>query len=96
MQLIPAERALKQFVALNPQHGSYYGRLADVLLYRGNSADAIAAAERGLELNPHLWKLHELLAAVYSKIGDQESAKRHQDLLTRMLAADPANPAGKQ
>jgi len=95
-QLIPAEKALKQFVALNPQHGSYYGRLAGVLLHRGNTADAIAAAERGLELNPHLWKLHEFLAEVYAGNGDYESAKRHKNLLSRMRAASPVNPAGNQ
>lgn len=88
MQLAPAEKALKQFVALNPQHGSYYGRLAVVLQYRGKTTDAIAAAERGLELNPQLWKLHEFLADVYTNVGDQKAAERHQDLLKRMRAAD--------
>jgi len=96
MQLIPAEHTLKQFVALNPWHGSYYGRLAGVSLYRGNTDAAIAAAERGLELNPNLWKLHEFLVDVYTNIGDHESAERHQNLLKRMRADDPANQAGKQ
>ncbi len=96
MQLIPAEHALKQFVALNPWHGSYYGRLAGVSLYQGKTDEAIAAAERGLELNPNLWKLHEFLVDVYTNIGDQESAERHQNLLKRMRAADPANQSGNQ
>ena len=95
-QLIPAEQALKEFVALNPWHGSYYGRLANVLVYRGNTAAAIAAAERGLELNPHLWKLHEFLVDLYTNIGDKESAQRHQDLLKRMRDADAADPSGNQ
>ena len=96
MQLLPAEQALKQFVALNPWHGAYYGRLARVLQNRGYTTDAIAAAERGLELNPRLWKLHEFLADLYTNIGDKESAQRHQDLLKRMRDADAADQPGKQ
>ena len=96
MQMLPAEHSLKQFVALNPWHGSYYGRLAGVLMYQGKPADAIAAAERGLELNPNLWKLHEFLVDVYTNMGDQESADRHRNLLKLMRTADPANPLGNQ
>jgi len=96
MQMLSAEHALKQLVALDPWHGSNYGRLAGVLLYRGDAAHAIAAAERGLELNPHLWKLHEFLAKVYTNMGDRQSAERHQNLLKRMRAADPANQSDNQ
>jgi predicted CXXCH cytochrome family protein len=86
-QLIPAERALKRFLALNPWHGSYYGRLAGTLMQRGDTNGAIAAAERGLVLNPSLWKLHEFLVNAYSNVGNRESADLHQKLLDRMRPA---------
>lgn len=86
-QLIPAERTLKQFVELNPWHGSYFGRLAGTLMGRGDTKNAIEAAERGLELNPHLWKLHEFLMDAYTQEGDRASAERHQKLLIRMRPA---------
>lgn len=88
-QLIPAERALKRFIAMNPWHGSYYGRLAGTLMYRGETEGAIEAAERGLEVNPSLWKLHEFLVDAYTKAGDRESAERHRKLLARMRPAKP-------
>jgi len=95
-QLVPAERALKQFVALNPWHGSYYGRLAGTLMYRGDTDGAIVAAEHGLEINPSLWKLHEFLVDAYTKTGDRESAERHQKLLVRMRPTErPQSPLQK-
>ncbi|MBS0202860.1 MAG: hypothetical protein JSS49_08180 [Planctomycetes bacterium] len=87
-QLVPAERMLKRFIAMNPWHASYYGRLAGTLMHRGDAAGAIAAAERGLELNPSLWKLHGFVADVYTKVGDRAAALRHQQLLARERPAD--------
>lgn len=93
-QLVPAERTLKRFVAMNPWHGSYYGRLAATLMQRGDTTGAIAAAERGLELNPTLWKLHDFLAGAYTATGDRESAMRHQKLYDRMRPGEVPSGSG--
>ncbi len=87
-QLVPAEKYLKRFIELNPWHGAYHGRLAGTLMYRGDTAGAIASAERALELNPTLWKLHDFLSSAYTRVGDRESATRHQRLLVRKRPLD--------
>ena len=95
LQPVPAENYLKQFLQLNPWLGSYHGRLALTLKYRGDNAGAIASAERALELNPTLQELHPFLADVYHQVGDPKAAEKHQALLERFPPRErPATKTG--
>ncbi len=87
-QLGPAEKHLKEFLKLNPWHGSYHGRLAGTLNFRGDKLGAIAEAERALELNPTLTDLHDFLAATYAEIGNEELAEKHRRLAVRKRSLD--------
>lgn len=96
LQWIRAEQTLKKFLALNPWHGAYHGRLAGTLMHRGDTDGAIAAAERGLELNPDLWQLHGFLADAYTRTGNRVAAERHQKLMARMRPAEASQTSSAE
>ena len=79
-----AHEYLKRYLDVNPWHGSIYGRLAGVLGVLGEWREGIAAAERGLQLNPTLVPLHDWLAHAYRQVGERAESDRHKKMFERM------------
>lgn len=68
-----AERAFGQAVATHPQMAAAWNNLAHVLLERGQSADALAAAKRAVELDA----ISEVYAATLAEITRPSATAPH-------------------
>jgi Tfp pilus assembly protein PilF len=60
---------------------------------RGNPAQAIVELRKAVEINPHGFRAMYLLATEVERQGDANSEAEFQQLLQRILAEQPGNPA---
>jgi tetratricopeptide (TPR) repeat protein len=77
-QIQPAAEYLQRFLAVNPWRGAIFAKYAAVLALRGDWDECAAAGERGLQQNPTIAPLHELLAYAYAQAGDLSKSERHR------------------
>jgi predicted CXXCH cytochrome family protein len=83
-QFVPARAYLERYLAVNAWHGSMHGRYAVVLALLGEWRACVAAARRGVELNPTLFQLHFLLANGYDQTGEPALGAQHRHLFEQM------------
>jgi Flp pilus assembly protein TadD len=67
-----------RLLKINPWRHDLYGRYALTLGHASQLGLGIQIAERGLELNPSAWQLHDWLADAYDLNGDTERAASHR------------------
>jgi Flp pilus assembly protein TadD len=87
-QLEPAAEYLQRFLAVNPWRGEIFAQYASVLALRGEWNECISAGARGLQQNPTLASLHELLAYACEQRGDLPDSEQHRkqfESLQRLL-----------
>ncbi|MBQ16849.1 MAG: hypothetical protein CMJ65_06965 [Planctomycetaceae bacterium] len=70
----------RRLLALNPWDGEAHGPYADMLEATGPLEAAIAAAERGLALDPTVLDMRRSLARFYRKAGREEDAAEQERL----------------
>ncbi len=81
----------KRLLALNPWDGEAHGPYADMLEATGSLQAAIAAAERGLALDPTVLDMRRSLARFYRKAGREADAVE-QERLAREIARRLESP----
>jgi len=93
----PAAEHFERFLAVNPWRGAVFAQYASVLGLRGDWPGCIAACERGLELNPTIAPLHELLAYAYEQTGERAKSDWHKSQLEALvrLLGPSANDGGE-
>ena len=87
---------LQRLIAENPS-AAYYAQLA--LVYMGDQRfdDAVAAYQKGIELDPNNWQMYKDLGQLYAQIGNLDAAettyktalplmRNHQYVITKHLA----------
>lgn len=75
-----------RLVGLNSWQHEYFGRLAHMLGQLQRYDEAIAAANRALEINPAVPEIHGWLADVYSMQGRNELSQHHRELFKKLTA----------
>jgi hypothetical protein len=75
---------LDRFMALNPWRARDHMRRATLLSQLGLTSEAIAAAERSLELDPTDRTPRRWIINAAQSIGDLATARRHAEILQRM------------
>lgn len=86
-----AGRALRRAVALNPNDAHAYHHLANYLGAMLRTADAVAARERSIELDPLNARTRFVVAGEYLFIGQADRALEEYQ---RAFQLDPLNPLG--
>lgn len=86
-ELDRAERLLRRAVQLAPRNAGVWNNLGTVLRERGQSADAIAAFQHALDIDPAHQSARVSLAQQYVAIGALPKAR---ELLEQVVAANPA------
>jgi adenylate cyclase len=84
-----AEDALRRAIDLNPNDAHAHHHYANYLRVMGRSAEALAARERSLEVDPLNPRTLILLAGQYSDLGNYERAIATYERARRL---DPAHP----
>jgi tetratricopeptide (TPR) repeat protein len=88
-ELDAAERLLRRAVALAPRNVGVWSNLGTVLRERGQSADAIAAFQHALSIDPTHLPTRISLAQQFFAIGSYPQARQ---ILDRVVAENPAVP----
>ena len=76
-----------------PQNDQIYNLLGILESQRGNSAQAVADLRKAVELNPHNLRASYQLASEIERQGDANSESEFQELMQKILAAQPNNLA---
>lgn len=84
-----AERLLRRAVSLAPRNAGVWSNLGTVLRERGQSADAIAAFQHALSIDPSHQASRIALAQQFLAIGSLPQAR---EILDRVVAENPAIP----
>lgn len=84
-----AERLLRRAVSLAPRNAGVWSNLGTVLRERGQSADAIAAFQHALSIDPSHQASRISLAQQFLAIGSLPQAR---EILDRVVAENPAIP----
>ncbi len=88
-ELDAAERLLRRAVSLAPRNAGVWSNLGTVLRERGQSADAIAAFQHALSIDPAHQATRISLAQQFLAIGSLPKAR---EILDRVVAENPAIP----
>lgn len=80
-----AADVLQAFIERNPWHAAVYGRYAHVLGLQGRLSEAIASAERAIQLDPSLIQVRGWLIEAYRVTGQDALAREQQEIYHRML-----------
>ncbi|MBI3074460.1 MAG: tetratricopeptide repeat protein [Deltaproteobacteria bacterium] len=92
-----ASRALKtalRSIELNPQNEGAYKVLGDVhLSLRAAYAEAIAAYEKALAIDPHYADARAMVGVTYLKMGNEDEAR---EVFEHVLRDDPTNETAQQ
>lgn len=88
-ELDASERMLRRAVALAPRNVGVWSNLGTVLRERGQSADAIAAFQHALSIDPTHMPTRISLAQQFFVIG---SYPKSREILERVVAENPAVP----
>jgi tetratricopeptide (TPR) repeat protein len=72
-----ARRSYDAYMALNPWDPTMFGPYSAILATAGDLQGAIAAAERGLELDPTLRELRSMTAKLYERLGGLAKSEEH-------------------
>ncbi len=89
----PAAQRLARAQKLLPQNDQIHYLLGVLESKRGNSAQAIAELRIAVQLNPHALRAMYLLAQEVERQGDANGETEFQQLLEKILAQQPGNPA---
>ena len=74
----------QRLFAINPWNAWNFSRDAHMREVFGDLSGAIAAAERGLELEPHSTELREMAVKIYAKMGNEEQVSHHRRILQQL------------
>lgn len=88
-ELDAAERLLRRAVTLAPRNVGVWSNMGTVLRERGQSADAIAAFQHALSIDPTHMPTRISLAQQFLAIGSYPQARQ---ILDRVVAENPAVP----
>ena len=88
-----AAQRLERARDLAPQNSHIYGLLGVLQSQRGNGGEAIADLHKAVELNPQDLRAIYALAEETERQGDANSEAEFQDLMQKILAAQPGNLA---
>jgi tetratricopeptide (TPR) repeat protein len=84
---------LRPACTLDPENGAHYIQLARLLLTKGDPSQALAAAERAVELAPMAPDSYFYLAVARHRLGQDTGARR---AYLRALEIDPDHAAAKR
>lgn len=87
---VEARIFIERLLEVRPDLADVQGRYAHVLSQFEEWSQAIAAAERGLALDPAQTRLRTWLVKVYERKGDHQLAEPHKRKLKRLQAIQPA------
>jgi Tfp pilus assembly protein PilF len=88
-----AAKRLGQAQKLMPQNGQLHYLSGVLESKRGNPSQAIAELRKAVQINPHNLRAVYLLAQEVERQGDANGEAEFQQLLEKILAAQPDNPA---
>ena len=88
-----AAKRLGQAQNLAPQNGQLHYLSGVLESKRGNPSHAIVELRKALQINPHDLRAMYLLAQEVERQGDANGEAEFQQLLEKILAAQPDNPA---
>ena len=88
-----ASQRLGRAQKLAPQNDQIYYLLGVLESKRGNPAQAIVELRRAVQINPRGLRAMYLLAQEVERQGDANSEAEFQQLLEKILAEQPGNPA---
>ncbi len=89
----PAKQRLDRAHSLAPRNSQIDADLGVLESTRGNSAEAIANLRRAVDLDPHNLRALYLLAVEIERQGGPDSEAEFQQLIEKILAAQPDNLA---
>ena len=89
----PAKQRLDRAHALVPRNSQIDADLGVLESTRGNSAEAIADLRRAVDLDPHNLRALYLLAVEVERQGGPDSEAEFQQLIEKILSAQPDNLA---
>ncbi len=90
-QLDQAAHCYEEALKLNPRAPQVWRMLGDTYIAMQRWEDAIGALTQTVELQPNaddIWNIHQVLARLYSQIGQQEQALMHAELALRLAPED--------
>jgi Tfp pilus assembly protein PilF len=88
-----AAKRLGQAQKLSPQNDQLHYLFGVLESKRGNPSQAIAELRNAVQINPHNLRATYLLAQEVERQGDANGEAEFQQLLEKILAAQPDNPA---
>ena len=88
-----AAKRLGQAQKLAPQNGQLHYLSGVLESKRGNPSQAIVELRKAVQINPHDLRAMYLLAQEIERQGDANGEAEFQQLLEKILAAQPDNPA---
>ncbi|HET91909.1 MAG TPA: tetratricopeptide repeat protein, partial [Chloroflexi bacterium] len=86
-----AAHCYEEALVISPKNSQVWRALGDTYIAAQEWADAIRALTHTLELKPNVsdaWNVHQVIARLYSQIGDAEQALFHAQ---RALGLAPEN-----
>lgn len=83
----------QQAVQLEPTNAMYLGRLGHVLMQANRPADALTAAQNGIQVQPGLSVNHRVAGDAYLALGDMGQARQAYEAALRI---DPNNRRAQQ
>ena len=85
-----ARREVDRAIQLDPELADAYLAQGELARQAGDVGTAIDAYRAALALNPYMDVVHQQLATVYEKLGDEQNADRHRKYFTMLRSIAPA------
>ena len=81
-----AEKEYREAAKINPANGQVLLEIAKMLITRGDFAGALTRLKKAAELMPFAPPVHYQLGIVYRRLGQNEDAERHFNLVRELQA----------
>ncbi len=85
-----AEKILRGVCKQDPQHAAAHFYLGEALNRLGRVAEAVAAMERVIELQPHNWRAYHTLGTLFDRMYESERAAEMHRRASELACVDSA------
>ena len=89
-----AEEVLRGVCKQDPRHAAAHFYLGEALNRLGRVAEAVAAMERVIELQPHNWRAYHTLGMLFDRMHESERAAEMHRRASELMCVDSAQGVG--
>ena len=89
-----AEEVLRGVCKQDPRHAAAHFYLGEALSRLGRVAEAVAAMERVIELQPHNWRAYHTLGMLFDRMHESERAAEMHRRASELMCVDSAQGVG--